>query len=69
MSGGKVGPEDSLEIVINEALIKIYIGLHMTTVERCIGEELVSFREDPSSRRKEGKFHNLISTEITPNKH
>ena len=33
----------------------------MATVEWCIGEELVAFREDPSSRLNADKFHNIIN--------
>lgn len=63
MSGCEIGPQGSLEIVTNGILMKTYIGRHMATVEWCIGEELVFFREDPFSRLQEGKFQNLITEE------
>ena len=63
VSGCEIGSQGSLEIVINGILMKTYIGRHITTVEWCIGEELVFFREDPFSRLQEGKFQNLITEE------
>lgn len=33
----------------------------MKTIEWCIGEELVSTQEDPSSGLQAGKFHNIMN--------